>query len=356
MRRHDIDTIRVVALCLLILYHIVIGFQPWGIWINFVTNEQHIETLWKILELINIWRIPILFVVSGMGISFAMQRRKLHQLLLERTRRIFVPLIFGSIFIVPIFMAIFNEYYNRPQIYQPNPGHLWFLSNIYLYVILLSPIFYYLNKHPGNYLFQLLRHAITKPFIIIIAFSLPLIIESILLNVNADNYANFIIDEGWIHGLFIGMVCFVNGFVFVSLKDDFWHAVQKVKFLTLILAFMLYLGRIFDIDSSNSRILGNVLISFEAANWMLASFGLTAAYLNKPSKLLSYISPAVFPIYIVHMPIQFLFSSVIFPLNVSVVAKLVLVLTLTYGGSLFTYEIIKRLPWIRLLFGMKKSR
>ena len=30
MRRNDVDSIRVIALGLLIIYHAVVAFQPWG--------------------------------------------------------------------------------------------------------------------------------------------------------------------------------------------------------------------------------------------------------------------------------------------------------------------------------------
>ena len=74
-RRYDVDSIRVIALILLIIYHIVIGFQPWGFWIGFITNKESIKDIWVFMEMINIWRIPILFVVSGMGVFFAIKKR-----------------------------------------------------------------------------------------------------------------------------------------------------------------------------------------------------------------------------------------------------------------------------------------
>jgi surface polysaccharide O-acyltransferase-like enzyme len=40
MRRHDIDTIRTAALVLLIIYHAVCSFMPWGISIGFITNKD----------------------------------------------------------------------------------------------------------------------------------------------------------------------------------------------------------------------------------------------------------------------------------------------------------------------------
>ena len=101
MRRYDIDAIRIIALSLLIFYHIMVAFQPWGDKLYFITNKDSLESIWVFMELINIWRIPILFMVSGMGVQLAMQNRTWGALLGDRTLRIAVPLIFGSFFIVP---------------------------------------------------------------------------------------------------------------------------------------------------------------------------------------------------------------------------------------------------------------
>ena len=124
-------------------------------------------------------------------------------------------------------------------------------------------------------------------------------------------------------------MCFFSGFVLVSLKEDFWKALQEVKWVALILAVCLYGFRIYNYDSEliSSRVVVNLLTGFESANWMLAALSLGAAFLNKPSKLLSYMSSAVYPVYIVHMPIQFFFCSLIFPLSITASLKLIIVLS-----------------------------
>ena len=68
MRRYDVDSIRIIALILLIFYHISISFQTWALQISFIKNDDTLEFIWVFMMLINIWRIPILFIVSGMGI------------------------------------------------------------------------------------------------------------------------------------------------------------------------------------------------------------------------------------------------------------------------------------------------
>ena len=87
-RRYDIDWLRVITIGLLLIYHIAIVFQPWGVFIGFIQSDRSLESLWIPMTMLNVWRIPLLFFVSGMGVCFAIRKRNWKQLLLERTQRI----------------------------------------------------------------------------------------------------------------------------------------------------------------------------------------------------------------------------------------------------------------------------
>ena len=145
-RRYDIDWLRVIAIGLLLIYHIAIVFQPWALFIGFIKSEQSLESLWVPMTMLNVWRIPLLFFVSGMGVYFALRKRNWLQLILERARRILLPFLFGIVAITPLHFLVFQKYYNLPLGYMPHAGHLWFLGNIFVYVLCLSPLFFYLKS------------------------------------------------------------------------------------------------------------------------------------------------------------------------------------------------------------------
>ena len=96
-RRYDIDWLRTIAIALLIIHHSVLTFQPWAKFIGFPANDQTLTDIWFLMAIINIWRIPILFVISGMGVCFAMERRNWKELLIDRSLRILVPYLAGII-------------------------------------------------------------------------------------------------------------------------------------------------------------------------------------------------------------------------------------------------------------------
>ena len=430
MRRHDVDWLRILALGLLIIYHISVVFQPWAYFIYFVQSEKPVESIWLAMGLINIWRIPLLFIISGMGVCFAMRRRGWKELLKDRTRRILLPLIFGSLFIVPIHGYIYQSFIGLDHIYFPNPGHLWFLSNIFIYVLVLCPVFFYLKRNPDSILLRLFERILKFPPALYL-ITLPFIFEAelIALEQGFEAYANTP------HGFWLGLLAFIAGFIFISIGDAFWQAVGKIKGLALAVAIPLFLVRMIIFQFQGPF----YLTVIESWSWLFAVFGFGATYLNRPSKKLTYLSKAVYPVYILHMIFLYLASDLVLtrpvhvdqvhtitviepdspaaeagllpgdqlitkfedwkpsiPLEINVNRKedsmkisitpdekgkigadfipipffmpkytqsdittffaflqFILINVMTFGGCFIGYEIIRRIKWLRLFFGMK---
>ena len=343
-RRHDIDWLRVIAIGLLLIYHVTNIFQPWGIFFHFIQSKEPIEALWTPMALINIWRIPLLFFVSGMGVFFAIGKRNWKQLIMERSKRILLPLIFGSIFIVPIHNAIFQIFYEHEFNYSPGVGHLWFLANIFVYVLLLSPVFFLLNRNNDSWFFRYSRRLIIYPFWVYL-FIIPFVIEAVLIN--PEYFSVYLFSS---HGFWIGLLAFFSGFYFVALGENFWKAIANIKYISLTIAFVLYIIRwqIFELKAPN------YLTSIESLNWIFALLGFAFTYLNHPSGILSYLSKAAYPVYILHMAFQYLAAYLILPLNLDVVFKFILIVLFTFIGSLGFYDIvIKRIKFVSPFFGLK---
>ncbi|MEM8948046.1 MAG: acyltransferase family protein [Pseudomonadota bacterium] len=348
-RRHDVDWLRVLALGLLIFFHAHLSFQSWAANVLFIQNEEPFERLWFTMKMLDIWRIPLLFLVSGMGVYFAMRNRDWKGLLQERTQRILLPLIAGSLLICPISIVFSQLYYGEPIAYQPNFGHLWFLANIVLYVLLLMPLFVYQKTNPDNGLARFLDKLLSSSWGLLL-FPLPLVIEAVL--VNPDHFSGYSISlHGLptVHGFWYGLVCFTLGFLLVSRGDPFWRAVERIRYGALAIAALLFLLRLLVFKLYEAP---NGLIALESGFWLLAILGYGSLYLNRPSGLLSYLNKAVFPVYIVHLPVLFGLAYVLFPLDLPALVKLVLLLVGTLALSLLLYEIVRRLLWLRPLFGM----
>lgn len=342
-RRYDIDWIRVIAIGLLLIYHVAIGFQPWGMMIAFITNGESWGSLWYPMMMLNVWRIPLLFFVSGMGVYFALQNRNWKDLLAERAGRIFVPFIFGAVALVPIHMYIWQKYYNYPAGYVPGPGHLWFLGNIFVYVLLFAPLFFYLRKNEAGKIVGAIRKLFSSPIGLVLVIAAFILEASILKPFPYELYA-----MTW-HGFFLGMLAFIAGFCFVLSGNVFWNMLVRFRWLLVGIAVTLFVVRLVYFQM-NTPVYALVT---ESQCWIFSVFAFGYRYLNRPGKVLTYLSQAAYPVYILHMIFLYLGSYFIFKTALDAPVKFVLVLLITVGGCFITYEVIRRTKWLRPLFGLK---
>lgn len=343
-RRYDIDWLRVIAIGLLLIYHIAIAFQPWGLLIGFIQSDEPMSSLWIPMTMLNVWRIPLLFFVSGMGVFFAMRKRNWLALLKERFVRILLPFVFGIIVIVPLHVFIILDYYDQPLRYAPSAGHLWFLGNIFTYVLLLAPLFFYLKKNSEGKLARGIKWLFSNPLGLLVAI---LVMISEVLIVNPSPFELYA--QTW-HGFFIGLLAFFFGFCFVFSGEKFWAMISKGKWIFLVVAAALYTYRYLELN----LVAAGYMMSIESCLWIFSAFGFALKYLNRPSKALSYLSQAAYPVYIIHMFMLYGACWLIFPTDLPVMVQFLLVVAITTVGCLGLYEfVIRRTGFLRPLFGLK---
>jgi peptidoglycan/LPS O-acetylase OafA/YrhL len=326
---------------------VAIGFQPWGIMIGFITNDKPWLSLWVPMGMLNVWRIPFLFFVSGMGVYFSIHRRNWKQLLGERAMRILLPYVFGMFCIFPVSVIIWQYYHEWPLNYTANPGHLWFLGNIFAYVVLLAPILFYLKRNENGKLVGWIKKIFSSPLGLI-----PVVLAFVGEVLIMQPYPYELYAMTW-HGFALGLLAFFFGFCFMLASDNFWKMLQQWRWLFLVIAVCLFSLRLFFFQMRAP----GYLIVIESQVWIFAVLAFGSKYLNREGATLRYLSAAAYPVYIMHMIFLFLGSLIIFPLTVAVPVKFVLVLLFTLAGSLGFYElVIRRTRFIRPLFGVKMDK
>ena len=184
-RRYDIDALRSIAMFLLIFYHLGVSFTSIAPQISFVQNKRVADGIWPLLNLMNSWRIPLVFLIAGVALRLSFRKRTKMQIFKERTKVLGLPWLFGTLVFSTSSVFIAGKYYNYWFLDEINEAalfsfqyqgvHLWFLINIFIYCWLFVPILNFISKE--NFISSLLK---TPGGVFL--FAIPVIAEGHLLN------------------------------------------------------------------------------------------------------------------------------------------------------------------------------
>jgi len=377
-RRHDIDWLRVIAFYILIFFHVGMVFVPWEFHLK---NNQTVEWFETWMAFLHNWRLPLLFMISGIVLYHSMGKRTGKKYFGERSKRLLIPLIFGMFVIVPpqiyydrlfhgIQFANYWEFWKTVFNFVPYPmggslswHHLWYVLYIFVYSLIAYPIFKYLRSEKSislkNKVGSFLKNHPNSIYII----SIPFLISYYTLGQKYPE-THGLFDDWYNHSISFSL--FLLGFC-ISAVDGFWDVLVAKRKQSLILALIPALtlalfvwGPTFSIINEDAEWFLYVYGIFKMVmipSLLYAILGYGRVYLNKPSKVLSYANESVYPLYILHQTVELIFAYYIIQLDWGVLPKFVLLVVVTFGISLLIYELlIKRFNLTRLLFGMKNIR
>ncbi len=336
-------------------------FVPWEYHIK--NNEISESLIWPML-FVNQWRLPILFVISGMGTRFALSHRSGKQFIQERFVRLVIPLVFGILFIISPqiyyerladgqFSGSFISFYPHffDGIYPSGNlswNHLWFLPYLFIYSLILAPLFLLIRNNPNLKFLKLIDSLVNKPLGLLV-FAIPLMIVQYTLAPLFPVTRNLFYD--W-YAFFYYLLLFLYGYLFISVQQSFWLALDKTKYIALIGGLIFFpLNLIF-----HRTLFGPILDNLNLICWIVVILGFSARYLNKPSPALKYANRAVYPFYILHQTITLAVAFYIRDLEWSIGLKFIVLSVATFGGSWIIYELlIRRIKFLGFLFGLKNE-
>ena len=373
MRRYDIDALRVIVFGLLIFYHVATFFVPGAFLSNYPFMDPH-EWLEYPMFFLNRWRLPLLFVISGMGTYFNISKRSGGGFAKERFVRLFIPLVVGMVFMVPPqvyierlvsgqFSGNYFEFYPSLAFVGVYPEgniswhHLWFLPYLLLFSLVLIPAFRFLLKHPQAWLIRTTKNLTTRKFGLFV-LAIPLIFWNYFLEPRFPP-TNALIGD-WFN-IINYCTLFFYGFLLMTLKESLWENViknRRLYLITAIAAFALLMVLWRGIGRFPAKVeLWDTVQAINLWAWILTLMGYAATYLNKPNRTFSYANEAVYPFYILHQTIVIYLGYYLKNAEMCLFANFSIMIIGTVGITWLIYEFgIRRFAWIRPLFGMKLKK
>lgn len=385
-RRYELDWLRVVVVLGLIPYHVAVVFSVGPG--DYVKNGERSLFFDAGATLVAFVGMPLLFVIAGAATWYALGHHSPSAFLVERLRRLAVPLIFGILALVPV--QLYFERLNEPGYHLSYPqfyvqflndwahiwqlgvfgrgfqywGHLWFLLYLLAVALFLLPLLSWLRRGSGQrYPSQIASIAERLPGLLLLGVPFGLvevILQGPIGSRPLTDYNNL---YGGVAGLILYVVAFVLGYMLVP-DATFQRGVVRYRIHLLVLgALLLALHEIAFAAFGASTMSSPLAMSLARLlrgliTWcLLASvLGFASRYLAAGSRLLRSLNEACFPLYVLHMPILTVFAYFVVRWETPVIVKFAILVTLTAAVTFLLYEgIVRRILAIRFLFGLKPA-
>ena len=372
-RRVDLDWVRIGAFALLIFYHVGMLYLSWGFHIK---SAHRITALEPLMLVLNPWRLSLLFLVSGIATRFMLRKYRIAPLLRSRTARLLIPLVFGMLVIVPPqaydqivealaypdgfvdfylthYLAFGKQFCPNPCIVLPTWNHLWFVVYLWVYTMALGAVV-----------------LVTPSLVSRIERSLaPVMSSAGLLGVPSLAFAAYrffllpnypsthaLFGDWYNHALFASV--FLIGFLLAH-SASFWQAVERQRWIALSVAMVLYAIFISlrSVRDGGVPLRVAATIAYGCYQWlcMVAVLGFARRWLNRDSGVRRYLTDAIFPYYVVHQTAIIMIAHALQGSGLSAGAEASIVIGGTAIACIATYEIVRRVAWLRPLFGLKRS-
>ncbi len=374
-RRHDIDAIRVLAFGLLILYHVGMFYVSWPWHVKSVHTAAWLEPL---MLLVNQWRMPLIFLVSGLAVNFLRRRVGDGELARRRLVRLGVPLLFGMLVIIPPQAYLealargavesgYAHFLWRYFSFQAWPAgaflgsefritwnHLWYLPYLLCYTLALIALARWLNRPIGA-----VRRGCDKlrGWSLIVVPVLPLLLSGLLVYPYFPGMTFDLLDDWYAHSQFFTF--FFYGYL-LGTSEPLWAELERLRRRTLAIAVASYLTLLLlyqvlpeeHTAAEHGALL--VVVYLNRWIWLATVLGWGHHLLNRPFRWLPYANEAVYPWYVLHQTLTVVAAWWLSTRALGPVLEPVLVLAATLGGCALLHEcLIRRVRWLRPLFGLQ---
>ena len=372
VRRIDLDWLRVCAILSVFVFHSGRFFD---------TGDWHVKNpttyfgaqVWTTF-LAN-WLMPLIFVISGASLFYALGSRGALKFIDDKVRRLFVPLLVG-VFTAGMLMVYLERVTHHqfsgsffdfiPHYFDGWYGfgtgnfawmglHLWYLLVLFVYSLLFYPLFRWLRDGSGKTILQWFGDFLALPGAI---YLLALPIAWLMASLDPRTVLGQRNFGGWPLPNYI--LFFVYGFIIVS-HDGLQKRVQQLRWVSLAAGALCMLALLALWASQGDPAFGTArfaqvfgVFGVSSWCWILAFLGFGFKHFTQHRPILSYANEAVLPFYVLHQTVLLSVGYFVVQWQIPDVLKWAIIAASAFSIILLVYEfLIRRFGVLRFLFGMK---
>jgi peptidoglycan/LPS O-acetylase OafA/YrhL len=379
-RRYDLDWIRVGAFFLLILYHVGMFYVPWDWHVKTPHPEEALEPF---MLLTNPWRLTLLFLVSGAATRFMADKTTVGKLTGARVARLLPPLLFAMFVIVApqsyyqvveyiaahpgtalsvdnfwVRYATASGHWCSPDgcLITPTYNHMWFVAYLFIYTLGLAGLLL-VWRRLGEHI-QAGAERILKGLGLL---AWPILFLGLLRGTLYVRYGetHALVGDYYVHA--VSLSAFLLGFGLAK-SEVLRQRLIAARWPALALAVAAYAGWATfvwiyrgdtPIPPPGLKLAMRFVHATDAWCAIVAILGFGAKHLNRGGPALRYLTLGVFPFYLVHQTLIVVMAHHLAKLGLPQPLEAAILIVLTFAGCFAIYEIVRRIPGVRILFGLK---
>ena len=390
-RRRDLDVWRVVIVFGLVFFHTARIFDtlplPEG-----VKNEPASMTATIFVAFFSLCGMPLMMAISGFAIWHSLRRRTSMIFVRERVQRLLVPFVFGVLALVPLqvyvhlkqvdpagsltywqFLPQFFDVRLCPDLVNaficPDPAtglfttaHLWFLKDLFIFSVLLLPLFLYLQGQKGGRVVGSLAgsRTMTRPGAILL-LGLPVaVVEAVFVTSTMGGGWN---EYTYAVLLVYGFLVAADSRISEAMGKSWWIALVVGLVVEVVYVVGLYvLMEVYQVDPLHDydwgSILWRVVKGVGAWAWVVAILGLGSGDMpmwpGLGDRVIAYASQAFLAVYILHQTVVFVIGYYVVQWQTTALQKYIVISLTSLAVTLLLYEfVVRRTRLTRWLFGMR---
>jgi glucan biosynthesis protein C len=367
-RRVDVDALRIAAVVVVLVVHAAMVYSPWQTW--HVQNDVRSRGLAELTLFAGPWLMSLFMLLAGRSAFYSLEHRTDRQYLSERFARLFIPLLAGTLLLIPPMMYVRRTLEGRfqggvlsfyPHFFDgfyPDGnlswGHLWFLAYLLVYGFLLLPVMRRITAwYAGG-------GRIHRPILFVVGVTAIGVASQLALRAPYPQ-TNALVSDWANHAQLV--LAFLFGYVLANdaqleeALDRQRHRALAVAILaSTVLGMLAWPGLLGDRGPEEWSQTYAMFWTAEAVAtwaWLFAITAYARRWIREESRWLVSARDGVYPFYVLHQPVLVLVGWFLVPRSLPVFPEFLLLLGAAFGATIGICALAGLSRPTRVLLGMR---